>query len=288
MYVIESTNILTPQNGLNIYRGRTEDSMILTEIPNADPYDIGVKTDAPEQLVKALKRRRRGSAMIQLGSMGDPYNVYEEDYGLVRSCLKIIEMYDFGVTIYTKQNRIIRDLDVLSGIARKTKCVVEIPISTLNSSKMERIEGSETISPSQRLKLIKKLADVGIDVIVSLYPIIPYVNDSEEDLVNLVETLAETPVKGINLCDLRLVIKTSLREKFYNEFKLRFPKEYREFIAEFEEAGELYARNSKQILPGLENICDRNGKLHDASDIKEWKRHYENKTVGEQLSFTII
>ena len=288
MYVIESTNILTPQNGLNIYRGRTEDSMILTEIPNADPYDIGVKTDAPEQLVKALKRRRRGNAMIQLGSMGDPYNIYEEDYGLVRSCLKIIEMYDFGVTIYTKQNRIVRDLDVLEGIARKTKCVVEIPISTLSSSKMERIEGSETISPNQRLKLIKKLAEVGIDVIVSLYPIIPYVNDSEEELMNLVETLAETPVKGINLCDLRLVVKTSLRESFYNEFKLRFPREYREFAKEFEEAGELHARNWKKILPSLENICDRNGKLHAVGDIKEWKRHYENKTVGEQLSFTII
>ena len=288
MYIIESTNILTPQNGLNIYRGRTEDSIILTEIAGADPYDIGVKTDAPELLVKALKRRRRGNAMIQIGSMGDPYNVYEEDYGLVRSCLKIIEMHDFGVTIYTKTNRIVRDLDVLEGIARKTKCVVEISMPTLSTSKMEKLEGIETISPSQRIKLIKKLTDAGIDVIVSVYPIIPYVNDSEEDLTSLVETLAETTVKGINLNDLRFVIKTSLRENFYNEFKLRFPKEYKEFSKEFEEVGELHARNWKSILPKLENICDRNGKLHDAADIKEWKRHYENKTVGEQLSFTII
>ena len=98
MYKIESKNILTPQNGLNIYRGRTEDSILLTEIPGGDSMDIGVKMDAPDQLDSVL-RSRRSKSIILMGNLGDPYNRFEEEYRLTRKCLKIIENNDYGVVI---------------------------------------------------------------------------------------------------------------------------------------------------------------------------------------------
>ena len=154
MYKIESKNILTPQNGLNIYRGRTEDSILLTEIPGGDSMDIGVKVDAADQLDTVLKSRRSKS-IILMGNLGDPYNKYEEEYCLTRKCLKVIENNDYGVVITTKQSRILRDMDILQGIARKTKCAVEISIPTLDEKKLKKIEGEEVISIKERFELIK-------------------------------------------------------------------------------------------------------------------------------------
>ena len=129
--------MVIPKNGLNIYRGRTEDSIYLTEIPGGDDLDIGVKMDAPEQLSGVL-RTRRNKGIIIMGNLGDPYNSHEKQYQLTRRSLKVIENNDYGVVISTKQTAISRDMDILAGIARKTKCAVEMTIPTLDEKKLKK------------------------------------------------------------------------------------------------------------------------------------------------------
>lgn len=283
MYKIESKNILTPQNGLNIYRGRTEDSILLTEIPGGDSMDIGVKVDAADQLDTVLKSRRSKS-IILMGNLGDPYNKYEEEYCLTRKCLKVIENNDYGVVITTKQSRILRDMDILQGIARKTKCAVEISIPTLDEKKLKKIEGEEVISIKERFELIKELTKEGISILIQLAPVITYVNDTE--LMDIIEELAQYDILGVDLGDLRLAIKKSVRDFFYMEYQKRFPKEYQAFDEEFSgKPGELTPRDYKKVLSDMTEFCDERGIISSSSKIKAWKRQYENKTEGEQLSF---
>ena len=251
MYTIESRNILTPQNGLNIYRGRTENSIMLTEIPGADSMDIGVKVDATELLAGVL-RTRRNKSIILMGNMGDPYNELEKEYGLTRNALKVIEMNDYGVVISTKRDLIERDMDILKGITSKTKCVVELSFPTLDENKLRLIEGEEVISIKDRLRLISLLRKQDIDVLITTGPIIPYVNDS--DIREVVQCLVQYDILGIDLMDYRLAIKKSVREFFYNEFRERFPKEYKVFSDNYEETGELIPPNAKEELEAFSDM----------------------------------
>ena len=283
MYTVESRNILTPQNGLNIYRGRTENSILLTEVPGGDSMDIGVKTDAPE-LLEGTLAHRRSKGMILMGNMGDPYNDHETKLGLTRNCLKIIENHDHGVILSTKRDGVLRDADVLAGISAKTKCVVDIPLATFDDGKLRKLDGEETLGVKERLELIKSLRKEGIDVLVTLTPVIPFVNDDESEITEIVQCLAEYDILGIDLMDLRLAVKKSVRSFFYTQFKNRFPEEYRRFCQEYSESGELLARNHRELLGRVTALCEEKGVFCNTRKIKAWKRQYENKTVGKQLT----
>ncbi|MBR6402244.1 MAG: hypothetical protein IKS48_02535 [Eubacterium sp.] len=283
MYVIDSRNILTPQNGLNIYRGRTENHILLTEIPGADPMDIGVKTDAPELLSKTL-RTRRSKCMIVMGNLGDPYNSLDETYGLTRKCLKVIENQDFGVIISTRQERILRDIDVIAGIASKTKGVVEMTFPCMDEEKRKLIEGEETIPIADRLRIAGELKKAGITVVASISPIIPFVNDDQDELLDMIRHLSNIGIDRIDMSDMRMVIKKSLRDFFYNEFKNRFPSEYASFIHEHEAGGELYPRDKEELQNVIYGFCQDKGIMYDSKQITSWKRQYVNRTVGEQMS----
>ncbi len=283
MYRVESRNILTPQNGMNIYIGRTEDSMLLNEIRDGDPMDIGAKYDAPSLLAGTLKTRRN-KGMILMGNLGDPYNEHEQELGLVRKSLKVIEYFDYGVIINTRRNGILRDMDILENISRKTRCVVEIPLPSLNDEKLGLIDGKDTLTVSERLQLMKTLADAGVIVVASLYPIIPYVNDDPEELMETVERLIPTGVAAIDICDGRVMVRKAIRDFFYQEFRERFPSEYKAFTDELGEPQEFYIRDKAAVLKQLGEAIYGAGLMSDTKQIKLFKRKYENKQTGEQLS----
>ncbi|MBO4863227.1 MAG: hypothetical protein J5517_02565 [Eubacterium sp.] len=284
MYRIESSTILTPQNGLNIYRGRTHDSVTLTEIRGHDPMDIGIKYDAPE-LLEGTLRTRRSTCMILMGNLGDPYNDIEKELELTRSCLKIIENNDYGVCISTHQSLILRDMDVLSGIAAKTKCVVDIPIPTLDEIILEKLEGSDTISVGDRLGLVKNLSEKGIDVVVDIYPVIPFVNDSLKDLNSLVKTILEYDIRAIDLRDLRLSISKNTKRFFETAFEERFPEQFKEYMdSGLNESSDITARNDKQMIRDLDKMIKPHKVMYDTRQIKLWRRQYENKTTGKQMT----
>ena len=282
MYTIESRNVLTPQNGLNLYRGRTENSILLTETPGADPMDIGVKYDAYALLDTAL-RNRRSKCVIMMGNLGDPYNPLEKEYKLTRKCLKVIENNDFGVIITTRQNLILRDMDVITGISAKTRCLVELTFPSLDDEKLKKIEGEDTLSIEERLELLQELKKAGIEVIATLYPMIPYVNDDENELMGLLQELKLYGVSVVDLVDLRVAVKKSAREFFYTEYEKRFPEQYRRFISENENKGELLAADYRNKLKRVSELCERFGLMYDSRKIKAWKRQYENRTVGRQM-----
>ncbi len=285
MYKIESKNVITPQNGLNIYVGRTEDSITLTEVRDGDPMDIGIKTDAPQQLAMAI-RTRRSPGVIMMGNLGDPYCEYEEEHRLTRECLKVIENYDHGVIISTRRSGIRRDIDILSSMARKTKCVIDIPFPTLYEKVIRKLDGEGTMTVDERIDLIRELRKNNIDVIVTVQPIIPFVNTEEQDILDMVQLLDGCDILGIDLMGMRTALPKATREFFFTEFEKRFPEEFRLYSEEKHKDTELVPAGHRKLLARVEEACQDYGIMCDTKRIRAWKRQYENKQVGVQMSLS--
>ena len=134
MHEVKAKSILSARNGMNLYRGCSHgciycDSRSTCYGMDHAFEDIEVKINGPELLEQALKRRRK-RCMIGTGAMCDPYMPAERSLGLTRKCLEIIEHYGFGVSILTKSDLILRDLDLLKRINQKTRCVVQMTLTT--------------------------------------------------------------------------------------------------------------------------------------------------------------
>ena len=134
MHEVKAKGILSPRNGMNIYRGCTHgciycDARSTCYRMSHEFEDVEVKINAPELLEQAL-RRKREKCMIGTGAMSDPYQHLEKNLRLTRRCLELIDEYGFGLAIQTKSDMILRDLDLLERINRKTKCVVQMTMTT--------------------------------------------------------------------------------------------------------------------------------------------------------------
>ena len=163
--------------------------------------DIEVKQNAPQLLEATLKRKRK-KCMIGTGAMCDPYMHCEEKLGLTRKCLEIIDMYGYGLTILTKSDRSLRDLDLLKSINSKTKCVFQMTLTTFDEHLCGIIEPN-VCTTKKRVEVLKIMRDNGIPTIVWLTPILPFINDNEENLRGILKYCFDAGVKGVlcfNIC----------------------------------------------------------------------------------------
>jgi len=286
MYEIKSKTILTPQNGLNIYRGRTDELIMLRDVTGGDPMDIGIKYDAAS-LLEITLRKKRSRCMIIMGNLGDPYNILEEQLGITRKCLRIIETSDCGVVILTRSELIFRDMDVLHGINSKTKCVITVPISSVDKKIYQGIEGVRSEDPRRRLDMMERLVDEGFTVIAEYSPMIPYLNYRVDDIRAVIDAIAETGVKYIDFRGFKTTLKKSGLEYFKSEYKRRFPKQYVSYDEEYGDSTELKAQSIAECKDLIDEYADRYNLICDTDIIKELKRRYENKTEGEQLWITM-
>lgn len=200
MHPVEAKTILSPQNGMNLYRGCTH-GCIYCDSRSAcygfdHPFDdVEVKTNAIELLEQAL-RRRRTRCMLGTGSMTDPYIPLEEEFRLVRRTLELADRYGFGFTLITKSARVLRDLDLLCSIHRKAKCVVQMTLTTRDEALCRRIEPNVSTT-RERFGALKTLRDAGIPTVVWLTPVLPFINDTEENLRGVLDYCIEARVRGI-------------------------------------------------------------------------------------------
>ena len=174
MHFVTAKGILSAQNGINIYRGCTHgciycDSRSRCYQMNHDFEDIEVKQNAPELLEKALRSKRK-KCMIGTGAMCDPYMHCEEQLGLTRKCIELIDRYGFGLSIQTKSDRILRDLELLRSINEKSKCVVEMTLTTYDEKQCKILEPN-VCTTQRRFEVLQIMHENGIPTVVWLSPI---------------------------------------------------------------------------------------------------------------------
>ena len=288
MHKVNVKGILSAKNGMNIYRGCLHgciycDSRSLCYQMKHKFEDIEVKANAVELLENAL-RRKRNKCMIGTGAMSDPYMPIEEKLGNMRKCLEVIERYGFGVTMITKSTKVLRDLDLLKKINEKSKCVVQMTLTTYDED-LCRIVEPNVETTYERFRALEILRDNGIPTVVWLCPILPFINDTEENIRGILDYCVRAKVKGIINFDMGVTLRDGNREYFYKKLDEHFPGLKEKYIRMYGNSYQLSSPNIRQLNMIYKSECIKNGIMCDVNECFEYLNKYEDKYSGEQISW---
>ena len=267
MHFVDAKGILTGKNGyygMNIYRGCSHGCIYCDSRSKCYQFthpfeDIEVKQNAPQLLEKALKTKRK-KCMIGTGSMSDPYMHCEEDLRLTRRCLEIIHRYGFGAAIQTKSDRILRDIDLIDEINQSAKCVVQITLTTYDDDLCHILEPN-VCNTRRRIEVLEKMQERGIPTIVWLTPVLPFINDTEENITSIMNECVRTGVKGIIDFGMGLTLREGNREYYYAALDKHFPGLKQRYIRTYGNAYELPSPNAKKLTDIYKSICRENGMM---------------------------
>lgn len=287
MHYAETKGILSAQNGMNLYRGCSHgciycDSRSRCYQMNHDFEDIEVKRNAPELLETALRKKRK-KCMIGTGAMTDPYLPLELELGYTRKCLEIIDRYGFGLAIQTKSDRILRDLDLLRSINEKAKCVVQMTLTTFDEELCKILEPN-VCTTKARFETLKIMADNGIPTIVWLSPLLPFLNDTEENLRGILDYCFEAKVRGILNYGIGLTLREGNREYFYQALERHFPGLRRKYHEKYGYRYEITSDNHAQLMQLFHHECGKHNIMHNWNEIFEYMRTFPQEPEPEQLS----
>ncbi len=140
------------------------------------------KPDAPRLLERELAKPGYKVRPIALGTNTDPYQPVEKEWRIMRQILEVLEACNHPVMIVTKSAMVMRDIDILAGMAEKGLAKVGISVTTLDR-KLARLMEPRAATPGKRLEAIKALSQAGIPTTVMMAPIIPALNDHEIERV---------------------------------------------------------------------------------------------------------
>lgn len=288
MHFTKVKGILSPKNGMNLYRGCTHgciycDSRSTCYQMNHKFEDIEVKENAIELLEDALKRKRK-KCMIGMGSMTDPYIPEELKLKHTRKALEVASKYGFGITLITKSNRVLRDLDLLKEINQKTKCVVQMTLTTYDEELCKKIEPNVSTT-KERFEALLTLRDAGIPTVVWLTPLLPYINDTEENLLGILNYCKEAKVYGILCFGIGVTLRDGNREYFYAQLDKKFPNLKEQYIKEYGNSYIINSKNNTKLMKIFHEFCEKNKIQHNPDKIFGYLNEFEDKTAFEQLSF---
>ena len=285
MHTIESKSILTSRNWINLYRGCQHgciycDSRSRCYHMDHRFEDVAVKKNGIELLDLALKRKRR-PCMIATGTMSDPYTPIEEDLQMTRRALEVIERHGCGISILTKSDLVLRDLDILARINRRSKAVVQMSLTTMDENLCRLIEPA-VCTTRKRIEVLHRCKALGIPTVVWLSPILPWLNDTPENIRGIVESCAAAGVKGIIQFGMGLTLRDGSREYYYTQLDRKFPGLKERTIRTYGSAYELRSAHHRELEDLFHRLCAKYGIWHDNDQIFQWLGRLEEP---EQLRF---
>lgn len=287
MHFVNAKSILSAKNGMNLYRGCSHgciycDSRSKCYHMDHAFEDIEVKANAIELLEDAL-RRKRSKCMLGTGSMTDPYVPLEKEIGNVRKALSLADQYGFGFTLITKSDRVLRDLDLLKAINDKTKCVVQMTLTTCDEDLCKKIEPNVSTT-RERAAVLQELRDAGIPTVVWLSPILPFINDTEENIRGILEYCIEAQVYGVICFGMGLTLREGNREYFYSQLDRLFPHLKEKYIRTYGMQYQINSPRNDMLMKIFHQLCEDNGIVHDNDKIFEYLCSFEEKSQYVQLN----
>lgn len=279
MHFVKAKSILTP-NAMNLYRGCQHGCIYCDARSHCYQMqhafeDIEVKENALVLLEDALKRKRK-PCMIGTGAMTDPYIPLERELKMMRGALVLIDKYGFGVALQTKSCDVLRDMDLLQSINSKTKAVVQMTLTTWDDDLCRIIEPGVCVT-SQRFEALKRFRDAGIPTVVWLCPILPFINDTEENITGILGMCAEAQVKGVINFGMGLTLRSGNREYFYQQLDRHFPGLKEEYIRRYGNAYEVPSPDGQKLMGLYHAICEETGMMHENDAIFRYMHAFESK-----------
>ena len=289
MHFVEAKGILSSNNGMNIYRGCTHGCIYCDSRSKCYGFthefeDIEVKINAPQLLEKALKSKRK-KCMIGTGAMCDPYLHIEENLKLTRKCLELIDQYEYGVAAQTKSTRVLRDMDLLKSINDKTKAVVQMTMTTYDETLCKILEPNVSTT-KERFEALLQFKEAGIPTVVWLTPILPFINDTEENIRGILGYCVEAGVKGIICFGMGVTLRDGNREYFYKALDKYFPGIKNKYIRTYGNAYDIPSPNNENLLEIFKEVCVKNGMIYQIKECFQYLHEFPQKY--EQMSLRDI
>ena len=268
MHFIDAKGILNGNNGhmgMNIYRGCTHGCIYCDSRSRCYQFahafeDVEVKQNAPLLLEKALRSKRK-CCMIGTGSMSDPYMHCEQQLRLTRKCLEIVRDNGFGIAVQTKSDRILEDIDLLDEINRRSKAVVQITLTTFDEKLCKIIE-PDVCTTQRRIEVLIRMKERGIPTVVWLCPILPFINDTEENISSILDACIEANVKGIICFGMGMTLREGSREYFYSALDKHFNGLKQRYISAYGNSYELVSPNNARLMSIFEEKCRTHGIMY--------------------------
>jgi DNA repair photolyase len=286
MHFREVKGILSSKNGMNISRGCIHGCIYCdarSKCYNMDHEfeDVEIKINAPELLKQKLKTKHK-KCMIGTGAMSDPYIPIVENLKNIKICLEIIEKYGFGLAIQTKSNLILNDLDLLIKINNNAKCIVETTLTTFGEQLCKKIEPNVSTT-KERFEMLKTMRDHNIQTIVWLSPILPFINDTKENLIGILNYCIEAKVYGIICFGMGLTLREGDREYYYKNLDKNFPGLKEKYQKRYGNNYILTSDNNTELMEIFDKTCDENNIVHDVDGLFNYMRMFEGRSTKGQL-----
>lgn len=236
---------------------------------------VRAKKNSTDIIRRELKNKRN-KGVVGTGSMSDPYNPFERKYEYTREALKLIDDFGFGVGIATKSSLITRDIDILQKIQKHSPVLIKITITTYDDGLCSLIEPNVNPS-SRRFEAIKELSEAGIYTGILLMPILPFINDNEENIKNIVRKAHNCGAKFIYAYGMGLTLRGNQRQYYYEQLLKLFPNEkiVKKYIDIYGNNCECASLRCKELWNVFTHECERYGLLYKMQDIiNDYKKGY--------------
>ena len=287
MHFVQAKGILSAQNGMNLYRGCTHgciycDSRSRCYHMDHDFEDVEVKENAIALLAQAM-RRRRSRCMLGTGAMTDPYIPLEEELGYVRQALSLACRYGFGFTLQTKSARVLRDLDLFQAIHAQSKWVVQMTLTTYDED-LCRILEPNVCTTKERARALEIFRDNGIPTVVWLSPILPYINDTKENIEGILRYCVRARVHGIICFGMGMTLRQGDREYYYAALDRHFPGLREKYHRRYGYAYDIQSDRAEELMQYFHAFCAERSIVSDWGQLFEYLHEFPENKGYEQLS----
>ena len=242
--------------------------------------DVEVKENALELLEDALRRKRK-KCMLATGYMTDPYIPLEDELRLVRGALSLAATYGFGFTLCTKSARVLRDMDLLAEINRRAKCVVQMTLTTHDEALCRKLEPNVSTT-QERFEALCTLRDAGIPTVVWLAPVLPFINDTQENIRGILDYCVEAGVRGVVCFGIGVTLREGSREYFYRQLDRLFPGMKERYTRAYGLRYELLSPDAPRLMGTVRDTCAKHGIMCEPDEVFRYLRTLE--TEDTQLS----
>ena len=268
---------------MNLYRGCSHGCIYCdsrSDCYHIDNFDIVKGKENMLNILENELSKKRIKGVVGIGAMSDTYNPMEIKYKQTRGALQLISKYDFGVSIDTKSNLILRDIDLLKEINSKNSVIIKFTITTPDDNLSKIIEPKVCVS-SKRLEAIKTLNDNGIFAGIMMNPVLPFITDKEEDIKKLVRIASEYGAKFIHTY-MGMTLRENQRAYYFEKLDEKFPGIKDKYIKTFGDKYNCLVPNCKNLYKVFTNECNKYGILYKMNEIiKAYKKESVN---NEQIT----
>ena len=266
----KSTAWFGTDHTVNLYRGCCHGCLYCDSrsdcYRNPDFDRVTAKADALRILRDELARKVR-PAFIAMGAMSDPYNPFEEELLLTRHALELIDAYDCGVSVDTKSDLIVRDIDLYQSIQAHSPVICKLTVTTVDEDLAAKVE-PRAPSPARRLAAVRSLAQAGLFCGVLLMPVLPFLEDRPEQVLSVVDRSADAGAKFI-YSGFGVTMRQGQREYFLRELDRAFPGENlsRRYLARYGDRYRCPSPRARELWEVFTARCRERGLLYQMPHI---------------------